>query len=78
MDDGSSTVSKRIAGKTFSTPEEAGVTLPTEEELARAQKLFDEFEQKIDAVAPEDRVTDVSPKFWDDISGTEYEHRSQQ
>jgi hypothetical protein len=66
-------VSKRIAGKTFSTPEEAGVTLPTEEELARAQKLFDEFEKKIDAVAPEDRVKDVSPKFWDDISGTEYE-----
>jgi len=66
-------VSKRIAGKTFSTPEEAGVTPPTEEELAHAQKLFDEFEQKIDAVAPEDRVKDVSPKFWDDISGTEYE-----
>lgn len=66
-------MSKRIAGKTFSTPEEAGVTPPTEEELAHAQKLFDEFEQKIDAVAPEDRVKDVSPKFWDDISGTEYE-----
>jgi hypothetical protein len=46
MGDGSSTVSKRIAGKTFSTPEEAGVTPPTEEELARAQKLFDEFEEK--------------------------------
>ena len=73
MDDGSSTVSKRIAGKTFSTPEEAGVTPPTDEELARAQKIFDEFEQKIDAVAPEDRVKEVSPKFWDDISGTEYE-----
>jgi hypothetical protein len=78
MDDGSSTVSKRIAGKTFSTPEEAGVTPPTEEELARAQKLFDEFEQKIDAVAEEDRPTEISPKFWDDTSGTEYEHRSQQ
>ncbi|MDT5259458.1 MAG: hypothetical protein QOD10_4538 [Mycobacterium sp.] len=78
MDDGSSTMSKRIAGKTFSTPEEAGVTPPTEEELARAEKLFDEFEQKINAVAPEDRVTEVSPKFWDDISGTEYENRNQQ
>jgi hypothetical protein len=71
-------VSKRIAGKTFSTPEEAGVTPPTEEELAHAEKLFDEFEQKINAVAPEDRVTEVSPKFWDDTSGTEYERRSQQ
>jgi hypothetical protein len=66
-------VSERIAGKTFSTPEEAGITLPTEDELARARQLFDEFERKIDAVAPEDRVRDVSPKFWDDTSGTEYE-----
>lgn len=66
---------KRIAGKTFSTPEEAGVTPPTEEELARARKLFDEFEKKIDAVPPEDRIKDVSPKFWDDISGTEYDTR---
>jgi hypothetical protein len=70
-------VSKRIAGKTFSTPEEAGVTPPTEEELARIQKQFDEFEEKINAVAPEDRVTEVSPKFWDDISGTEYDPRRQ-
>lgn len=70
-------MSERIAGKTFSTPEEAGVTPPTAEDIARAEKIFDEFEQKIDAVAPEDRVTNVSPKFWDDTSGTEYEHRSQ-
>ncbi len=66
-------MSKRIAGKTFSTPEEAGVTPPTEEELAQIQKQFDEFEEKINAVAPEDRVQEVSPKFWDDISGTEYD-----
>lgn len=70
-------MSREIAGKIFSTPEEAGVTPPTEEEIARAEKIFDEFEQKRDAVAPEDRVTNVSPKFWDDTSGTEYEHRSQ-
>jgi hypothetical protein len=66
-------VSREIAGKIFSTPEEAGVTPPTEEELAVARKMFDEFQAKVDAVAPEDRVTDVSPKFWDDTSGTEYE-----
>ena len=66
-------MSERIAGKTFSTPEEAGVTRPTEEELARARKLFDEFQRKVDAVPPENRVKEVSPKFWDDISGTEYE-----
>jgi hypothetical protein len=66
-------VAKKIAGKTFSTPEEAGVTPPTEDELARARRLFDEFQQKVDAVAPEDRATNVSPKFWDDTSGTEFE-----
>lgn len=69
-------MSERIAGKTFSTPEEAGVTLPTEEELARAQEMFDELQKKIDAVAPEDRVRNVSPKFWNDTSGTEYDPKN--
>ncbi|ORB73550.1 hypothetical protein [Mycobacterium scrofulaceum] len=64
---------RKIAGKIFSTP--AGVTRPTEEELAQAQRSFDEFEKKINAVAPEDRVKDVSPKVWDDISGTEFDPR---
>jgi hypothetical protein len=68
-------VAKKIAGKIFSTPEEAGVTPPTEAELARARRLFDEFQKKVDAVAEEDRPTEVSPKFWDDISGTEYDPR---
>ncbi|WP_081490141.1 hypothetical protein [Mycobacterium sp. MOTT36Y] len=66
-------MSKKIAGKTFSTPEEAGVSAPTEEELARARNAFDEFQARVDAVAPEDRKTDVSPKFWDDTSGTEWD-----
>lgn len=66
-------MSEKIAGKIFSTPEEAGITAPTEAELARARKSFEKFQEKVDAVAPEDRVRDVSPKFWDDISGTEYD-----
>ena len=66
-------MSKEIAGKIFLTAEEAGATPPTEAELARARKLFDEFQKKVDAVADEDRPTEISPKFWDDISGTEYE-----
>lgn len=70
-------VADHIAGKIFSTPEEAGVTPPTEEELAAARKAFDEFQQEINAVAPEDRVREVSPKFWDDTSGTEYENWDQ-
>jgi hypothetical protein len=68
-------MSKKIAGKTFSTPEEAGVTPPTDAELARARKLFDEFQRKVDAVEPQDRVKDISPKFWDDVSGTEYDNQ---
>jgi hypothetical protein len=66
-------VSKEIAAKIFSTPEEAGVTPPTEAELARARTLFDEFQNRVDAVDHEYRATEISPKFWDDTSGTEYE-----
>jgi hypothetical protein len=69
-------MSKKIAGKIFSTPKEAGVTPPTPEELARARKAFDEFQREVDAVAPEDVVQEVSPKFWDDTSGTEYDPKN--
>lgn len=68
-------MSKEIAGKIFMTPEEAGVAPPSEEKLARARKMFAEFQKKVDAVAEEDRPTEVSPKFWDDTSGTEYDPR---
>ena len=66
-------MAEEIAGKIFSTPEEAGVTRPTDEELANARKLFDEFQEQIDRVPEADRWTEVSPKFWNDTSGTEYE-----
>jgi len=72
--DGRSEV-KEIAGKIFLTREEAGASPPSEEKLARARKLFDEFQKTVDAVAEEDRPTEISPKFWDDISGTEYDPR---
>jgi hypothetical protein len=68
-------MSEKAAGKTFSTPEEAGVDPPTEAEMARARMLFDEFQQEVDGVSEADRATEVSPKFWDDTSGTEYEGR---
>jgi len=66
-------MAERIAGKTFSTPEEAGVTPPTAEELAEARKVFDELQERIDQVPEADRLKEVSSKFWDDTSGTEYE-----
>jgi hypothetical protein len=66
-------MSREIAGRIFLTPEEAGVASPAEEKLARARKMFDEFQEKVDAVPEEARPKEVSPKFWDDVSGTEYE-----
>lgn len=69
-------MAKEIAGKIFYTAEEAkaaGFTQPTAAEIELARKLFDEFQKKVDAVST-DRVREVSPKFWDDTSGTEYEH----
>ncbi|BBZ43861.1 hypothetical protein [Mycobacterium parmense] len=66
---------REIAGKIFMTREEAGAPPPSEEKLARAREMFDEFQRRVDAVADEDRPTEVSPKFWDDTSGTEYDPR---
>jgi hypothetical protein len=68
-------MSKEVAGRIFSTPEEAGVTPPTEAEIAHARKLFDEFQEQIDRVPEADVPTEVSSKFFDDVSGTEYEGR---
>jgi hypothetical protein len=47
-------MSEGVAGRIFSTPEEAGVTPPTEAEIAHARKLFDEFQEQIDNVAEAD------------------------
>lgn len=69
-------MSEKIAGKIFSTPEEAGVSPPTDAELARARKAFDQFQREVDAIAPEDKIKEISPKFWDDISGTEYDPKN--
>jgi hypothetical protein len=68
-------MAEEIAGKLFSTPEEAGVTPPTDAEIAHARKLFDEFQEQIDRVPEADIPTEVSSKFFDDVSGTEYEGR---
>jgi hypothetical protein len=66
-------MSKEVAGRIFSTTEDASVTPPTEAEIAHARKLFDEFQEQIDRVSEEDVPKEVSSKFFDDVSGTEYE-----
>jgi hypothetical protein len=66
-------VAKKIAGKIFSTPEEAGVTRPTEEELAHYRKLFDEAQERVDRLTEADYWKEVPKRFRDDLSGTEYE-----
>lgn len=66
-------MAKKIAGKIFSTPEEAGVTRPSAEEIAEARRLFDEFQERVDRLPESERWTEVPSKFWNDSSGTEYE-----
>lgn len=66
-------MAKRIAGKIFSTPEEAGISPPSDEELARARQFFNEAQEKVDRLTETDHWPEVSPKFWNDMSGTEYE-----
>jgi hypothetical protein len=66
-------VAEEIAGRIFSTPEEAGVTPPTEAELAEARKLFDEGQKRVDALTEADYWAEIPKRFWDDMSGTEYE-----
>jgi hypothetical protein len=39
-------MSKKIAGRTFSTPEDAGVSPPTEAELARARNHLTNFSER--------------------------------
>lgn len=66
-------MSAGFTGKILLTAEEAerdGFTAPMDDEIARPQSLFEEFQAKVDAVGP-DRVKEVSPKFWDDTSGRE-------
>lgn len=70
-------MSKKIGGKTFYTPEEAreelGLEPPSAEEIAKARKILDEFQKRVDTVPPEARVR-VSPKFYDDLAGTGIEN----
>lgn len=61
----------KICRKNVLTPEEAGVTPPTEE-LALARKLFDEAQERINRLSEADHWPEVSPKFWDDTSGIEF------
>ncbi|MGW4241941.1 hypothetical protein [Nocardia sp. NPDC004722] len=64
-------MSEHLAGKTFSTPEEAGVTLPDPDVIAEALRAIDEAKQLRDSV-PSDQRALMSPKFSDDPSGTEF------
>ncbi len=73
MNERSYRVSAGFTGKIFRTAEEAereGFTAPMDDEIARAQRLFEEYQAKVDTVGP-DRVKEVSPKFWGDTSGRE-------
>jgi hypothetical protein len=66
-------MSEHISGKTFySSPEEAGVERLTPEEIAGYLRLAEDFETEADAIPPEE-LRPLGPRFYDDISGTEFD-----
>ncbi|WP_330251299.1 hypothetical protein OG874_34880 [Nocardia sp. NBC_00565] len=65
-------MAKRIAGKLFQTAEEAGVPPLTDEETAAYLARAAAHRARMAAVPESERV-DLSERFHDDLSGTEYE-----
>ncbi|MFE5288984.1 hypothetical protein ACFRAQ_28805 [Nocardia sp. NPDC056611] len=68
-------MSSEIAGRTFSTPEEAGIEPPTPQDLEEYGKMFKEARQKLRIASPDPEVL-ASNKFHDEISGTEFDPRN--
>lgn len=67
-----------VAGKIFHTPEEVrelGLPTLTEEQIAEANRQFDEWEAARDAAraAGTDSVVPTGGRFSDDLVGTEYD-----
>ncbi|MET8878370.1 hypothetical protein [Nocardia sp. NPDC004604] len=65
-------MAKKIAGKLFQTPEESGVPPFTEEETAEYLARAAAHRARMAAVPESERV-ELSERFHDDLSGTEYE-----
>ncbi|MGW4351636.1 hypothetical protein ACWELJ_06040 [Nocardia sp. NPDC004582] len=68
-------MSKEIAGRTFSTPEEAGIVPPIAQELEKYKNIFEEARQTLRAASPDPEVL-AGSKFHDEISGTEFDPRN--
>jgi len=64
---------KEIGGKIFHSPEESEPVDP--ETLAKAEAAFAEWDKRVAAVPPENRVASTNPRIngRDDFDGTEYE-----
>lgn len=65
-------MSEHIAGKTFSTPEEAGVKRLSPAEVDEMNEKLNDGHRRYQETPPEVRHQ-AAPKFWDDTSGTEFE-----
>ena len=66
-------MSEHIAGKTFGDPEEFGLDPLSQDEIDAANAQLDAFHSQVVDAHKDGRQTQMSPKFWDDTSGTEYE-----
>ncbi|MFE3229669.1 hypothetical protein [Nocardia sp. NPDC059228] len=67
-------MSKEIAGRIFSTPQEAGVEPLTPEELDKYKEKFKEARQRLRSTITDPDII-AGDKFYDDISGTEFDPR---
>lgn len=67
-------MSKEIAGRKFSTPEEAGVEAPTPEQLDKYREKFKEARKRLRSASPDPEIF-AGDKYHDDISGTEFDPR---
>lgn len=65
-------MAEEVAGKVFSTAEEAGVTPLSDEEMVAARKRAREARERWEAADAPDRDS-VPDRFHDDLVGTEYE-----
>ncbi|MFD0360039.1 hypothetical protein ACFQZZ_01070 [Nocardia sp. GCM10030253] len=68
---------KKVGGKTFHTREEleARGVMPSPEEIARNQKILDDFNRTLRNAppAPEGEAPGFGGRFSDDLGGTEFE-----
>lgn len=66
-------MAKKAAGKEFGDSPELGITPLSKEEIDAASTQLDAFHSKVVEAEKSGRTERMSPKFWDDTTGTEHQ-----